>query len=141
LIQEKTEAALFTCRQGHKKHLQLKLTAKMRVGEGFIRFNEEATRWLGAWMDVHLTFKKHHNRCIKKARAAEPRLRTITKSYRVVPESVSSIQIVCTQAVALHRSEPWWDPKDVGGRDDLQIFLNQHARSILSALPTTPWGH
>jgi len=30
-----TEAALFTRRRGHKKHLQLKLTAKIRVGDGF----------------------------------------------------------------------------------------------------------
>jgi hypothetical protein len=35
----KTEAALFTRRRGHKKHLRAKLTAKIRVGDAFIRFN------------------------------------------------------------------------------------------------------
>jgi len=35
----KTEAALFTPRSGHKKHLRPKLTAKIRVGDSFIRFN------------------------------------------------------------------------------------------------------
>jgi hypothetical protein len=69
-----TEAALFTHRRGHKNHLWPKLTAKIRVGDGFIRFNRQATRWLGVWMDAHLTLKEHHNRCMKKARAPEARL-------------------------------------------------------------------
>jgi hypothetical protein len=69
-----TEAALFMHRRGHKKHLRPKLTAKIKVGDGFIQFKKEATRWLGIWMDAHLTFKEHHNRCMKTARAAEARL-------------------------------------------------------------------
>jgi hypothetical protein len=40
----KMEAALFTRRRGHKKHLRPKLTAKILVGEGFIWFNRQATR-------------------------------------------------------------------------------------------------
>jgi hypothetical protein len=32
----KTEVAQFTRRQGNKKHLQPKLTARIRVGDGFI---------------------------------------------------------------------------------------------------------
>jgi hypothetical protein len=42
----KTEAALCTRKRGHKKDLQAKLTAKIRVGDVFIRFNKEATHWL-----------------------------------------------------------------------------------------------
>jgi len=57
----KMEAALLTRRRGHRKHLRPKLTAKIRVGNGSIRFNVQATRWLGIWMDAHLTFKEHHN--------------------------------------------------------------------------------
>jgi hypothetical protein len=41
---EKTKAALFTCRRGHKKHLWLKPTAKIRVGKVFVQFNKEVTR-------------------------------------------------------------------------------------------------
>jgi len=135
-----TEAARFTRRRGHQMHLQPELTAMIRVGDHFIRFTEEATRWLGAWMDVHLTFKVHHNRCMKKARAAEARPRTLTKTYWVIPESVRGIQIACVQALALYGNELWWDPKEVGRRDDLQLLLNRQARSILGALPTTPRG-
>jgi hypothetical protein len=136
----KTEAALFTRRRGHRKHLRPKLTAKIRVRNESVRFNAQATRWLGVWMDAHLTFKEHHNRCMKKARAAEARLRTLTKTYGVVPESVRAVQVVCVQAVALYGSELWWDPREVGRRDDLQLLLNRQARSILGALPTTARG-
>ena len=66
-----TGAALFTRRRGHKKHLRPKLTAKIQVGDGFVRFNKDATRSLGVSMDANLTFKEHHNRCRKNARAAE----------------------------------------------------------------------
>jgi hypothetical protein len=136
----KTDAALFTRRRGHKTHLRPKLTAKIKVGNGFILFNKEATLWLGVWMDAHLTFKEHHNRCMKKARAAEARLRTLTKTYGVVPYSVGAVQVACVQAVALYWSELWWDPKVIGRRDDLQLLLNRQARAVLGALPTTPRG-
>jgi ribonuclease HI len=116
------------------------LTAMIKVGNGFIRFTKQATHWLGVWMDAHLTFKEHHNRCMKKARAAEARLRTLTKTYGVVPESVRAVKGACVQAVALYGSELWWDPKDVGRGDSLQLLLNRQARSVLGALPTTPRG-
>jgi hypothetical protein len=57
----KMEAALFTCSRGHRKHLRPKLTAKLRVGNRSIRFNTQATRWLGIWIDANLTFNEHHN--------------------------------------------------------------------------------
>jgi hypothetical protein len=135
-----TEAALFTHRRGHKKHLWPKLTAKIRVSDGFIWFNRHATLWLGVLMDAHLTLKEHHNRCMKKARAAEARIRTLTKMYGVLPESVRAFQVACIQAVALYESELWWDPSEAGRRDDLQLLLNRQARSILGALLTTPRG-
>jgi len=91
-------------------------------------------------MYAHLTFKEHHNRCMKNARAAEARLRSLTKTYSVVPESVRAVQVACVQADTLYGSKLWWDPREVGRRDDLQLLLNRRARSILGALPTTPRG-
>ena len=110
----KTEAALFMRRRGHRKHYWLKQTAKIRVRNGIILFNTQATCWLGGWMDAHLTFKEQHNRCMKKARAAEAQLRTLTKTYGVFPESVRAVQAACVQVVALYGSELWWDPSEVG---------------------------
>jgi len=40
----KTEAALFTRRRGDKKHLHPKPTSKIRVRNGFNRFNREAAQ-------------------------------------------------------------------------------------------------
>jgi len=89
-------------------------------------------------MDAHLTFKEHHNRCLKKARAAEARLRTLTKMHGIVPEWVRAIQIACIQAVAQYGSEIWWDPKATSRREDLQLLFSWQARSTLGALPMTP---
>jgi hypothetical protein len=100
----KTEAALFTCRRGHKNHLRLKLTAKIKVADGFVRFNKDVTRWLGVWMDAHPTFKENHNRCMKKASAAESRLHVLTRMHGIIPELVRAVQIACVQAVALYGS-------------------------------------
>jgi len=136
----KTEAALFTRRRDHRKHLRPKLTAKIRVSSRFIGFNTQATHWLSVWMDAHLMFKEQHNRCMKKASAADARLPTLTTTYGIVSESVRAVQVVCVQAVALYGSELWCNPKEVGSRDDLQLLLNRQARSILGVLPTTPLG-
>jgi len=136
----KLEEVQFTRRRGDRKHLRAKLTAKITVQNGSIRFNAQATCWLGVWMDAHLTFKEHHNRSMKKARAGEARLRSLTKTYHVAAESVRAVQVACVQAVALYGSELWWDPREVGRRDDLQHLLNRQTRSILGALPTTPRG-
>jgi hypothetical protein len=75
-------------------------------------------------MDAHLRFVEHNNRCMKIASAAEARLRTLTKTYGVVPESIRAVQVTCVQAVAIYGSELRWDPREVSRRDDLQLLLN-----------------
>jgi len=91
-------------------------------------------------MDACLTLKEHHTRCMRKPRAAEATLRTLTTTSGIDPGSITAVQVACVQAVALCSSELWWDPKEVGMREDLQLLLNWQARSILCALPTTPQG-
>jgi hypothetical protein len=110
------------------------------VGNSIVRFNKEATRWLGVRMDAHLTFKEHHNQCMKMARAVEARLRVLTKMHVIIPERVRAVLTACVQAIALYGSELWWDPREIGRQEDLQLPLNQQARSTLGALPTTPMG-
>jgi hypothetical protein len=82
-----TDEAQFMHRQGHR----LKLTAQTTVGDGFVKFNKEGTRWLGVRMDAHLTFKEHHNHCMT-ARAAEACLGALTTTNRVVQACVRAIQ-------------------------------------------------
>lgn len=113
---------------------------KILGGEAFIPFNRQATCWLGIRMDAHLTLIEHHNQCMKSARAAEARLQILTKTYWEVPERLGAFQVACVQAVAPYRNELWWDPSELGWRDDLQLLLNRQARSIFGALHMTPWG-
>jgi len=134
------EAALFMCRGAHRKHLRPKLTARMRVGNGSIQFNTPARCWLGVRMDAPVMFKEHHYQCMKIERAAEVRLRTLTKTYGFIPESVRAVHVVCIHAVAPFGSQLRWNPREVGTRDNLQLLLNRQARSILRVLPTTLHG-
>jgi len=67
-------------------------------------------------MDAQQMFQEQHNRCMKKARAAAARLRTLTMTYGIVPESVRAMQVAFIHAVALDVSEHWWDPKKRAGR-------------------------
>jgi len=48
-------------------------------------------------------------------------------------------QIPC-QHVALYGCEFWWDPREIGRQEDLQLLLNRQARSTMGALPRTPMG-
>jgi len=134
------EAALLTRRKGHKQHLWPNLTATIKVGNGFIQFNREATRWLGVWLDTHLTFKEHHTRCMTKVRAAKARFHSLMRMHGIVPERVGAVQIACIQAIVLYGSDHWWDPREIGRREDVQLLLNRRARTTLGALPMAPMG-
>jgi hypothetical protein len=63
-----------------RESLMVTLTVMIRVGNKSIWFNAQATHWMGMWIEAHLMFKEHHNRCMNQARAAEARLRTLTRS-------------------------------------------------------------
>jgi hypothetical protein len=54
--------------------------------------------------------------------------------------TVCAVQVAWVQAFALYGSECWWDPREIGRRDDLQLLLNRQTRSILAALPSAPRG-
>jgi len=136
----KTEAALLTCRRGHKKHLWPKLRVLIRVGDSCVRFNKEATEWLGVWIDSGVMFKEHHNRCGKKHWTVESQLRVLTRMRWIVSERVTAIAVAGVQETAPYSNEFWWDPKDISRRDHSEHLLNGHARSTLGALPTTPLG-
>jgi hypothetical protein len=91
----KREVVLFTCTWGDTKHLPPKLSANKMDGNRSVRFNPQATRWLGVWMHEQLMIKEYNNGRMMEARAAEPRLRSLTNTYAVVPESTRAVQVVC----------------------------------------------
>jgi len=91
-------------------------------------------------MVASLTLKDHHNRCTMQARETEHTFQSCTKTFRVVPESVRAVQVVCVQEVTPYTSELWWDHMQVSRRDDLRVLLNRQSRLILRLLPTAPSG-
>ena len=48
--------------------------------------------------------------------------------------------MVCVKAVALYGSELWWEPREVGRRERLQLLLNRQGRSMLGVQPATLRG-
>ena len=54
---DKTEAVLFTKKRKLAKEVK---QARIRLENKSIRYNKEATRWLGIWLDSGLSFKAHY---------------------------------------------------------------------------------
>jgi hypothetical protein len=53
----------------------------IQVAPGITKsFNSHATRWLGVWIDSHLSLKEHHNTMMSKAYRAEARVRSLEES-------------------------------------------------------------
>jgi len=53
-------------------------------------------------MDTDLTLKEHHNRSMKKARAAQAPFRSLTGACEVLPACMRAVQVACVQAVTLY---------------------------------------
>jgi phage terminase small subunit len=67
--------------------------------------NSHATRWLGVWIDSHLSLKEHHNTMMSKAYRAEARIRSLRGKFGLSPENVRKIQVAAVQAVAFYHSD------------------------------------
>ena len=114
----KTEAVLFS-KARHQKLIKQISENQLRFGGKTVFFNKEATRWLGVWLDSHLNF----NERMKNARAAELRIKGLSKTYGLCLALVRRIQIAAVQSVALYGAELWWKgQKDF--QKDLQKLTN-----------------
>ena len=99
----KTEVVLVFKARYEKLIKQISET-QLRFGIETVFFNKEATRLLGVWLDSHLYFAAHVNERIKKVRAAELRIKGLSKTYRLCPVLVRKIRIA---AVALYGAVLW----------------------------------
>ena len=104
---DKTEAVLFTRKHGRDLRDQTK-RARIVVGNHPVSFNHEATRWLGIWLDAGLTLETHYQTCLRKARNAEARVRSLCQAQGLAPGLVRRIQVAAVQSVALYGAELWW---------------------------------
>ena len=66
---------------------------KIQVGDERVIFNKEATRWLGVWLDSQLEFTAHINERVRRARTAEIQIKSLTKTYGLVPKLIRQIQL------------------------------------------------
>jgi ribonuclease HI len=134
----KTEAVLFTKKRGRALRQSLS-RAKITLDGSAISYNQDATRWLGIWLDSGLTLKSHYQIRLQKAKNAEARLRSISSTYGLAPGLVRRIQIAAVQSVALYGAELWWKGQKTWAQD-IQKMVNRQARAITGALKTTPIG-
>jgi len=88
---------------------------KVRVGDDEIPFNQQATRWLGVWIDSKMALKEHHSARMKSARKAMGRIRRLTGQVGLCPGACIKALVACVQATALYGAELWWDDREGGG--------------------------
>jgi len=98
----KSEAVLFSRRRKVS-------TETIRTREREIPFNTEATRWLGIWLDSHLTLKDHQRAMMKKGRKALVRLRRLAGQMGVRSDNCRKVMTACVQSVAMYGTELWWE--------------------------------
>lgn len=73
----KTEAVIFSRSHCQRLHRQITET-NIQIGTGSIKFNKEARRWLGIWLDSQLKFTAHVNEKFRATRAAEIQIKGLT---------------------------------------------------------------
>lgn len=131
----KTEVLLFSKR---KKVLQAARSGIVRVGEQSFAIKQEATKWLGFWLDPKLSFKTHFENRMASARGALHRVASLSRINGGLPINLMRrVVVAAVTSVALYGSEVWWR-----GQQDrvnkLQILLNSQARAITGLLRSTP---
>lgn len=88
----KTEAVLFS--KSHRQRLNRQMAeVQIKIGPEKIKFNKEATRWLGIWLDSQLKFTAHVNEKFQRARTAEIQIKGLTKTYGLTPALIRRIEI------------------------------------------------
>ena len=102
----KTEAILFSKARNQKLTKQLSKT-ELQFGNQIISFRQEATRWLGMWLDSSLSFDAYISKRFKKAKIAETRIKRRNKTCGLPLALVPKIQIAAEQSIALYGAELW----------------------------------
>ena len=130
----KTEAILFTKKSKIRRNIE---QYNIQVQNYVIKFNKEATRWLGIWLDTGLSLKEHYQIRFQKAQQTENKLRAISSTFGLASGLVRRVQIAAIQSVALYGAELWWrGQKDAINK--LQKLINRQSRAITGAFSTSP---
>jgi len=115
------------------------MNARVRVGGHDVSYNNEATRWLGVWLDDMLTLNDHTKKTFAKARRVQNRVRSLMVKKGLSLEGCKRIQVAAVQAVALYGSELWWRGQE-NRAQEVQRLLNEQGRRATRCFRTTPQG-
>jgi hypothetical protein len=131
----KTEVLVFSRR---RKILQAARLATVRIRQQTFIIKQEATRWLGFWLDPKLSFKTHFKNRISSATGALQRISSLSRSNGGLSVNLMRrVVMAAVTSVAMYGAEIWWR----GQKDRLhkmQLLLNSQARAITGLLKSTP---
>ena len=132
--EKKTEAVLFTRRRRLNRSIR---QTQIQLPNFACHFNEEATRWLGYWLDSKLSFQEHAKIRYQKAEKVLHALAGLSKKNGLPMSLLHKIQVAAVHSVALFGSEIWWNGQK-NWQDKIQKLLNKQARAITGLFKTTP---
>lgn len=96
----KTEAVLFS--KAHRQRLNKQITGvHIKIEAEKIKFNKEATQWLGIWLDSQLKFSAHVNEKLQRTRTAEIQIKGLTRTYGLAPALIRRVQIAVVQSICM----------------------------------------
>jgi hypothetical protein len=131
----KTEVLVFSRR---RKILQAAKLATVRIGQQTFTIKQDATRWLGFWLDPKLSFKTHFENRMASAKGALQQVSSLSRSNGGLSVNLMRrVVMAAVTSVAMYGSEIWWR----GQKDRLhkvQLLLNCQARAITGLLRSTP---
>jgi hypothetical protein len=101
-----TEVLLFGRR---RKVVQAAKSAVVRIGEQSFAIKQEATKWLGFWLDSKLSFRTHFENRMASAKGALHRVASLSRSNGGLSIDLMRRAIVAAvTSVARYGSEIWW---------------------------------
>lgn len=78
------------------------LEALKTVRKHTMKFNIEATKWLGMYLEIGLQFRKQKNISLEIVKCAEDRVRKLGSTHVLEPGLIRKVQIAADQPVALY---------------------------------------
>lgn len=102
----KTEVLIFS---RSRKISQAAKSVAVRIGQQNFTIKQEATRWLGFWLDPRLSFKTHFENRLASAKGALQRVSSLSRSNGGLSVNLMRrVVVAAVTSVATYGSEIWW---------------------------------
>lgn len=137
----RTHGAIFDERKAQLMHFTHKHHDNPSLTFGsFTLQPQDATRWLGLWLDPKLTFNVHMKKIREKGTHTVAQLRRINKSYSGLnPREAKNLVTSVLRSRILHGSIVWFTaPKFGKVMKIFRLLENEANRLILGAFKTSP---